>query len=86
MIFNAVDNITDRTIALQVHKNHANLLNSRLPLSIKFRFVFTNEHIDLLFYIVFQVCKISRIIYNITLRYENIDIQFLQGDNCVDIC
>ena len=57
MIFNAVDNITDRTIALQVHKNHANLLTSRLPLSIKFRFVFTNGHIDsfrsLLFYIVF---------------------------------
>ena len=57
MIFNAVDNITDRTIALQVHKNHANLLNSRLPLSIEFRIVFTNGHIDsfrsLLFYIVF---------------------------------
>ena len=46
MIFNAVDNITDRTIALQVHKNHANLLTSRLPLSIKFRFVFTNGHMD----------------------------------------
>ena len=42
MIFNAVDNITDRTIALQVHKKHANLLRSRLPLSIKFRFVITN--------------------------------------------
>ena len=47
MIFNAVDNITDRTTALQVHKNHANLFNSRLPLSIEFRIVFTNGHIDL---------------------------------------
>ena len=55
MIFNAVDNITDRTIALQVHKNHANLLTSRLPLSIKFRFVFTNEHIDLLINIYFRI-------------------------------
>ena len=52
MIFNAVDNITDRTIALQVHKNHANLLTSRLPLSIKFRFVFTNEHIDFLKFVI----------------------------------
>ena len=51
MIFNAVDNITDRTTALQVHKNHANLLNSRLPLSIEFRIVFTNGHIDLLSFI-----------------------------------
>ena len=75
MILNAVDNITDRTTALQVHKNHANLFNSRLPLSIEFRIVFTNGHIDL--------CPV--IIYKITFGYENIDIQFLQGDNCVDI-
>ena len=29
------------------------------------------------------VCPV--IIYKITFGYENIDIQFLQGDNCVDI-
>ena len=71
MIFNAVDNITDRTIALQVHKNHANLLTSRLPLSIKFRFVIHKSYALLLF---------------IRLRFDiKIDIQFLKGDNCVDI-
>ena len=94
MIFNAVDNITDRTTALQVHKNHANLLNSRLPLSIEFRIVFTNEHIDLthlevcyslLFFEFVERVVCPVIIYKITFGYENIDIQFLQGDNCVDI-